>query len=511
MRRANGGHEELKTAGRGLVSITGAKVFFIVTSYAVYLLLPRLLGSPDAFGLYSAAMAAVSILNNVLIVSTVQTVSKLVSEDEPLAGPTLRQGLRLQLLVGGVLGGGLFLAAPLVANQALRVPEVQPLLRIASAVVVSYALYAALVGSLNGRRLFQRQAGLDATFSTLRTIGILGAAALGFGAVGAIAGFSAAAVIILLVALATVGMRGGEGSAPWPWKRWLSFMAPLWLFHICLNGIMTIDVLVLTRSVADLATQAGEGGRAAAAVATRYAGFYRAAQVFAFVPYQLILSMTFIVFPMISRATSAGDAEATRRTIRVALRFSVLVLLGAAAPMAGASAGVIRLAYPDEYLAGAGALGILVFGLMMFALFVIGATILSGAGRPLLSAAVAFVALVVVVAGNRLLVMAVGLGEHTLRAAAAGTTLGMGVALLIIGALVQRTFGAFLPWAPVARGVTAGAAGWAVARAIPSDSAPMALLAVTAGFVTYAVALVAVREVRGSDLAALRAVLRPGR
>ncbi len=45
-----------------------------------------------------------------------------------------------------------------------------------------YALYAALVGSLNGRRMFMHQAGLDMTFSTVRTIGIVGAAALGYGA-----------------------------------------------------------------------------------------------------------------------------------------------------------------------------------------------------------------------------------------------------------------------------------------------------------------------------------------
>ena len=37
-----------------------------------------------------------------------------------------------------------------------------------------YALYAALVGSLNGRRMFLHQAGLDITFSTVRTFGILG-------------------------------------------------------------------------------------------------------------------------------------------------------------------------------------------------------------------------------------------------------------------------------------------------------------------------------------------------
>lgn len=498
--------DDVQTAGRGLLSITAAKAYFIVASYAVQLLLPRLLGSPDAFGLFSQAMAAVSILNNVLIVSTVQTVSKLVSEDEASAPFTLRQGLGLQLVVGGVLGSGLFVLAPTIAGVALRVPQVEPLLRMASAVVLAYALYAALVGSLNGRRLFQRQAGLDATFTTLRTIGILGAAALGLGALGAITGFTAAAVAILLVALVTVGW-GRSSPQPGRLKRWLAFMGPLWAFHACLNGILTVDLLVLTRSVADLASAAGAQATEASQTAQRMVGFYRAAQVFAFVPYQLILSLTFIVFPMVSRATSEGDTEAAKVTIKAAMRVSVLILLAVAAPLAGASDGVIRIAYPEEYLAAAPALGVLVFGLVMFALFVIGATTLSGAGRPGLSAGLAAAALVVVVGANRGLVMWVGLGEHTLRAAALGTTLGMGVALLLVGTMVHRTFGAFLPWPSVARAVLAGAAGWAVARFIPHDTALTALLALIAGFLAYLAALVAVRELKGQDLQAVRRVL----
>ncbi|MFW6049784.1 MAG: lipopolysaccharide biosynthesis protein [Myxococcota bacterium] len=498
--------DDLKTAGRGLISITAAKAYFIAASYAVHLMVPRLLGSPDAFGLFSQAMAAVSILNNVLIVSTVQTVSKLVSEDEAAGPRTLRQGLVLQLAVGGTLGAALFVAAPAIARHALRVPQVEPLLQIASAVVLSYALYAALVGSLNGRRLFQRQAGLDATFTTFRTGGILGAAALGFGALGAIAGFSGAAAAILLVALLVVGWGRG-GPRPWPLRRWLGFMAPLWAFHACLNGILMLDMLVLTRSVVDLSTAAGADATAAAAEAQRMAGFYRAAQVFAFVPYQLILSMTFVVFPMISRATSEGDTESARTTIRAALRFSLLVLLAVAAPLAGASDGVIRIAYPDEYLVGAPALGVLVFGLVMFALFAIGATTLSGAGRPSLSAGMAAAALVVVIVANRLLVMWAGLGEHTLRAAALGTTLGMGVALLLVGAMVHRTFGAFLPPASVVRSLIAAAAGWAGAHFVPHDTAPTALLALVVGFLAYGLALLAVREVRPRDLAAVRRVL----
>ena len=53
-----------------------------------------------------------------------------------------------------------------------------------------------------------------------------------------------------------------------------------------------------------------------------------------------------------------------------------------AAPVSGAADGVLRLAYQPEYLAGSQALSVLAPGMACFALFVIGATILSGAGMP---------------------------------------------------------------------------------------------------------------------------------
>jgi PAS domain-containing protein len=198
---------EARNAGRGIVSIAGAKLWFIVTGYAVQLVLPRLLGSPEAFGFYSTAMTDVSIVNNVLIAATVQTVSKKVSEDESRAGLALRQGLLLQAMWGGALGLALFLLAPFIAGTVKLNPTQAPLYRTAAVVVIAYALYAAIVGALNGRQRFAVQARLDMTFSTLRSGLILGAAALGFGALGAFAGFASAAALIFVVAF-VVSRRG---------------------------------------------------------------------------------------------------------------------------------------------------------------------------------------------------------------------------------------------------------------------------------------------------------------
>jgi stage V sporulation protein B len=493
-------------AGRGILSITGAKLYFLVAGYAAQLLLPRLLASPEAFGFFSTAMSFVSIVNGVLINATIQAVSKRVSEDPARAAPTLRQALELQLLLGGLVAASVLVLAPVLAGRVLLDPLLTPLFRLSAIVIMSYALYAAMIGALNGRQQFRAQARFDMSYTTLRTAGMLGAASVGLGAVGVFAGFALATSLVMLAATLIVGI-GSRGQRR-PWRSWLSFMAPLWLYQLCLNLILQVDVTLLKRTVAEILQHGGTAANVAAETASRYVGFYRAAQTFAFVPYQLIISVAFVIFPMVSQALSLGDEDAARRYIRAALRFSLLVLLGIAAPFAGAASAVMRLVYPSAYTAGAPALAVLVLAMVAFSLFVISATVMTGAGRPGLAAGVAALAVGVVFAGNIGLVRYVGVGEHTLFAAASGTALGSVVAMLAMGLAVHRRFGAFLSAATTGRTLLAGAIAFAVAAALPSQQRWQALGALGAGVSSYALALYGMREVTRADLAVVLGMLR---
>jgi stage V sporulation protein B len=497
--------DEARRAGRGLVSIGGAKAYFIVTSYAVQLLLPRIFGEATEFGLYSATMSGVTILTNVLIVATIQSVSKFVSEDEERSEVALRQGLWVQALVGGTLAVALFVLSPAIARLLLD-DQLTPLLRVSSVVVLAYALYAAVVGALNGRHLFAKQARLDVTFSTVRTVGILLGAALGLGAMGAVAGFAAAAATVLSISLIWIGF--GKRGKRIPLRRWLGFMTPIWTYQVFLNGILQIDLQVLKRTATEMALTSAFAGQAAVDLANQYVGYYRAAQTFAFVPYQLVISVTFVLFPMISKATSVGNREATRATIQHAMRLSLLLLLLVAAPTSGAAQGVMRLAYPGEYLVGAPALSILVLGVTAFALFAVSATAMSGAGKPTLAAMIAGVSLVAVIAANRALILMAGLGVETLEAAATGTTIGMCMALVLSAWVIHRLFGVFIPSSTWLRATLAAGAGYAAAAAVPQDSPLFAIAALTLGFSSSVAVLVLTRELGADDWRALRRIAR---
>jgi stage V sporulation protein B len=500
-----------RRAGRGVLSMSGSKLYFVFAGYAVQLLMPRLLGSPEAFGFFSTAMSLVSILNNVLISATIQVVSKRISEDATHAPQTLRQALTVQLAIGLGFASLLFAGADPLASRVMLDPLLAPMFRWSALVVLSYALYAALIGALNGRQNFLAQAKFDVTYTTLRSVGMLAAAALGFGAVGAFGGFALAAVLVTVAAIAVVGV--GQGSAALsdgerPWRKWAALMAPLWLYQLCLNVVLQIDTSLLKRTVAELTLATGSVATDAADVASRYVGFYRAAQTFAFVPYQLILSVAFVIFPMVSEATSLGREDHARSYIQGALRFSLLVLLAIAAPIAGAAESVLRLVYPASYLAGGPALAVLSIGMVCFALFVIGATIMSGAGRPGVAATIASVAVVIVLGANIAFVRWAGVGEHTLVAAASGTTLGCVVALVAIGVAVYLRFGAFIAPLSAARMLVAAACGFGVARALVGQSKLAALLALVAGGVCYVVVLIVTRELGRAELEAVERVVR---
>jgi stage V sporulation protein B len=280
------------------------------------------------------------------------------------------------------------------------------------------------------------------------------------------------------------------------------------MYQLCLNLMLQVDLALLKSNVAAVAIAQGQAAALAADTASHFAGLYRAAQTFAFVPYQLIISVTFVVFPMVSQAVSTGDAASTKSYVQGAMRFSLLVLLAIAAPVSGAAAGVMRLAYPGAYLGGAEALTVLSLGMVAFALFVIGSTILSGAGFAKRAATIAMIAVVIVVVCNIALVRSVGVGPRTAVAAALGTSIGTVFALVAVGMAVYARFNAFLPLKSSLRVLGAAAVAWSVSRVMPSGSVVQALLALIAGGVAYIVVLAVLREISQTELAIVRRVLR---
>src|SRR5580693_5133453 len=207
-----------RAAGRGGVAVLGAKVFFLVVGFVQQPLLRLVVGLSD-FGGLAQALVVANTVNNVVIATGTQGVSRVVAGAPGREPEALRAALRVHGPVAIAVAVAMAAAAPIYARFEKAQDVIAPLLVLAM-VALLYGLYAPLIGYLNGSRRFGRQAALDVTFGTLRTIGLVGVG-YGFatrglsGVLGTTIGWvAAAACIVPLAARATgLGKPVAEGGA----------------------------------------------------------------------------------------------------------------------------------------------------------------------------------------------------------------------------------------------------------------------------------------------------------
>lgn len=270
----------------------------MLSGFLQQVLLTRLVGLAE-FGAFAVVNNVISIVNNTVVQATIQSVSKFTAEDDARAGAVQRAGVKMQAALGAVLALAIFFGAPLIAAFE-EAPRYTTYFRIAAVIPFLYALYAVFVGSANGLRRFRTQASFDVGFSTAKTILLLGLAAL-WKVTGAFVGFAAAAAFILVFASRV--MRLPSPAERFPMKRLAGFMSAVVAYGLLLNVALNYDLPLLHHFAGKSA-----GGAAAAVVA----GHYQALRTLALLPYQALVVVTFVIFPLVSRATFAEDREATR-------------------------------------------------------------------------------------------------------------------------------------------------------------------------------------------------------
>ncbi len=490
----------VRTAGRGVIYITFAKAWFMLTGWALIFILPRVFkwsaGGDDEmgqalFGAYGIVFTGVSFINNGIITGTIQSVSKFTSADESQAGAIRKTALLVQGGIGVLLGAAYAGVSGLLAHYWFEAPELANLMRLSAGVIVAYSCYAVFIGSFNGLRLFSRQALFDVVYATLKTALIIGFVVAGFEVLGTVLGFLIAACVIAVLAGFASRVRGGEH---FPAKRYLGFAWILILYTFILNLVMMLDLYVLSGLVPDLAIS----------------GQYNAVQRLAFIPYQGVISIAFVIFPLISKVTSMNDHEKARIYVRKTLRFTAVLVVALATVFAALPEQAMGLVFEPEYGVGAPALRILSIGICAFGLMVVGNSILNGAGHPWRAMAVVLVGTAVMIGSVFTLVTLAGSGPGVLPAAATGTTIGMFAALLVCGIMVHRKFGTFWPWLSILRVAVAAGVAIGAGHFMPVMGKVVTLGECIGVMVIYFVVLLATREFGKEDFSQLKQVLKRG-
>jgi O-antigen/teichoic acid export membrane protein len=475
-------------AGRGTIYITAAKIWFMLSGYGIHFILPRLI-SREQFGIYQVVVGVVSVINAVIITGTYQAVSKRVSEDELNAGSVKATALKLQVLIGGGASLLFFLAAPIVA-KLLGDDRLVNYLRLASVITLCYSFYAVFTGYFNGRKKFLTQAMLDMSYSTLKLAFIVLLVWMGLGVAGGIGGFALAAASVLALSVIIAGKSDRVKQVGV--RDLLQFQSYLLLFTLAINLLQKTDlILIKALSSPDPLT------------ASENAGSYGAAMNVANITYQVIISATFVIFPLISESTFARDRERTRSYVSNTLRYTLMIMALLATLFSANASGVLSLVYTQSYQDGGPALGIVAYGMLFFGLLYVATTMISASGHPRVSLLIGLGALAISAPLNSLLIPAYGLVG-----AAIATTVAMFVGAVFACGYLQRRFGNVMPIWSLVR-ITACAGAIFSASLLFSTSSKLMIVVKLIGLsVSYLLALIISREVGRDDFRLIARVVR---
>jgi len=470
-------------------------------------LLARILGA-GGYGALSNVLSVSSVTYNPIVTASIQGVSHQIARAPEAERPAaVRRTVTLHLLLAVLLSLAFLIAAGPIATL-LHAPHLTGALRVMSAVLLLYGLYAPLIGVLNGRRQFVLQAAFDVVAATLRTVGLaLGAwwflRRWGTGLEGASWGFAASALAITVAALGVVGL-GRRGPGGPSWRHHLGYIVPVLTGQILLNLLLHADVNLLRAFAGRAASAAG----LAPSAADPLVGAYRATQLYCFLPYQLLISVTFILFPLLSKAHHERDRQAVALYVRVGVRLAMLLAGAMVAVTSGLPGPLLRLVFNAEFARlGAEPMKLLTLGFGAFALFGIFTAVLNGIDRQRESARVTAAAVTLIATLCVLWFRDAPFGAELLERAALATSLGLALATLGAGWLVARHAGAVMAPLSALRILAAMAVTIAVARHLPEGGKLFTVAAAAAVGALYLVLLVVLRELTTADLASVTRIV----
>ncbi len=505
--------EATAKAGRGGLAVLAAKVFFILVGFIQQPLLKGVMGLAGYGALSGRVLPISNILNNVIVSGSTQSVSRLVAQNPRHQHAALRHALRIHTPIAGAVAIGFIVFAP-IYTRFQGAPHILLPLLVMSGVALLYGLYAPLIGYLNGRGQFVRQASLDVLFATLRTVLLVGGSYLlgklfGLGVLGACLGFVGAAALILPIALRWTGTGSSDPNASLPPAR--AYLTQWFMIsgaQLAMNALMQSDISILGHC---LSKQASQGAWLAdpSKASDEWLGVYRACQLFAFLPYQLLFSVTQVLFPMLARAHSDGDHERVRALVLRGSRIALLLCGLLVSIVVTLPGSLLHFAYGSDVAErGATTLRLLASGMSAFALLALALTILTSLGRERWSLAITFGSSAVVAVVMLVVVRNAPFGEPQLLRTALTMAAVLAAAFVVATVSVHRRASVFFPISTFLRVfvvvVTLALAG----RALPILSRVLTPVAAALVALFYFAMLALTRELSRFDLDLVRSVFK---
>ena len=371
-------------------------------------------------------------------------------------------------------------ASPFFA-QIFNEPDMVVFIPVAALSLFFQPLLEVIRGYFNGLKKFKEESLLGIFTRIMRLVLPLVFFAIGLSLFGVFLGVALAALVPLVFALAFSGSSVHENKNSFKTKTILIFALPVFAFAFTQNFLLQADVFFVKGLL-----QASD------------AGFYVAAVTLARLPTEAILTITLVLFPLVSETTFSKAMQKARFYVRHSFRYLFLFILPVSFAVSVTAQPLITALYGGEYAPGSESLAILSLAYIFFALFSVSATILVASGRPKKAFVIGLFALLLDIALNYLFVPLYGMPG-----AAIATLVSMLAAAVISTIFVMAKFNAF-PLKSVLKAVVAVAVMLVAASFFPVQDFLSLVVKYLAMIAVYIFVLFALREIKETDFEVLK-------
>lgn len=345
----------------GTVRVFLAEALLLPTGIITAAFLTRRLG-PEKYGLFTLAASLVAWIEWTTTSVFARATIKFVGEAHnwrPVGEAVLKLYLTLSVIVALLI---CFLAVSIA--RLFHEPVLATYLWLFAIDIPLFSFAHAHRNILIGLGSFRQQAVASASRWIARLVFIVLLVGLGLSVHGAILGSIGASLAEL--AIVRFYIRPSIFSrSNFPVRKLMSYAAPLFLFALSMRLFDRLDLLALKAL----------GGTA------EQTGIYGAAQNLTIAPGLFALSFAPLLLSTLSRMLRTGDEEAAKRMGRNAMRL-VLCLLPFAGMTAGAATEIVGTIFGASFLAGAPFLSLLIFGALGIVMISANTAILTSAGKP---------------------------------------------------------------------------------------------------------------------------------
>jgi len=465
-------------AARGVVQGVAGRSISFACAYLATIILARRLG-PEGYGLYGVVISVLLWIEQTARFTVPPATAKLIPQDPQGARAVQETGLVVGSLLFFALFGVFWLAAGPLATVFELPAEGTWLFRIAALDLPIFGVYVIYRGILQGHHDFLTLSVADVIYTAGKLLAVVALLAVSLSVTSALAANVAASLGALLFVAGRISIKLRRPEAVVT-RALLALALPLGLYMLALQTITNLDLWSLQMM--------NDGAQA------NTVGVYVAARNLAVVPGVILMVVSDVMLPSLSRALVGGDARLPQLYLQGAMRFLCILLAPIVLVLMVGADDLMSWLYSGTFRSG----GVFVRVLILYAISLpfmdLFASAMSAKGEPYRGGLTLLLMIPLAIAVNVVLVRRYGAVGAAYGSAAAGL-----ISAGVLGVFVVQRFGSLMTFRTCANLVVAtglmilAAAQLASLRLLPA-------LTVTVGLVVYAASLIVLKELRAHDL-----------